>query len=271
MNIISQASFAQFSPSISTIETARPQSSLTMRVERESDTASLRSQDTLRPVFGVSKTSSTRGSYVDSERDSIAENQNADIARKKEEQQAQIESKQIKELSARDREVRAHEQAHAAVGGQYAGAPRYQFQRGPNGVSYAVGGEVSIDVAPAATAEETIRKMQIVRAAALAPAEPSAQDRRVAAQASATLAQAQAELAAETREEQRTEREPESDEADTASSFSSSGTSSDPASEANETASSNNLVNATVFESLSTSLRAASGENYSGRIISYRV
>ena len=107
------------------------------------------------------------------------------------------EQEQIKELAARDREVRAHEQAHAAVGGQYAGAPRYEFERGPDGVRYAVGGEVSIDVSKAATPEETLRKAQIVRRAAMAPAEPSAQDRAVAAQASRLEAEAIRELAIE--------------------------------------------------------------------------
>ncbi len=109
--------------------------------------------------------------------------------------------REITQLAARDREVRAHEQAHAAVGGQYAGAPRYEYQRGPDGINYAVGGEVSIDVSPAASPEQTIQKMQIVRRAALAPAEPSAQDRRVAAQASQNEAQARADLAVERSEE----------------------------------------------------------------------
>lgn len=113
----------------------------------------------------------------------------------------QQEQQEIQQLSARDQEVRAHEQAHAAVGGQYAGAPRYEYQRGPDGVRYAVGGEVSIDVSRAATAAETIQKMQTVRRAALAPAEPSPQDRRVASQASATEAEARQELAIETQEQ----------------------------------------------------------------------
>lgn len=121
--------------------------------------------------------------------------QASDAQKRVEAQQELQEQDLIRELSNRDREVRAHEQAHAAVGGQYAGAPTYQFQRGPDGVNYAVGGEVRIDISPAATPEETIRKMQVVRAAALAPLEPSPQDRSVAAQAAAQLAQAQAELA----------------------------------------------------------------------------
>ncbi|MEL7113186.1 MAG: putative metalloprotease CJM1_0395 family protein [Pseudomonadota bacterium] len=107
-----------------------------------------------------------------------------------EEEQAQVD-----ELKARDREVRAHEQAHAAVGGQYAGAPSYTFQTGPDNQRYAVGGEVAIDVSPVeGDPEATIDKMSVVIAAALAPAEPSPQDRKVAALAQSQLAQAMAEL-----------------------------------------------------------------------------
>ena len=113
----------------------------------------------------------------------------------------------ISQLAARDREVRAHEQAHAAVGGQYAGSPTYSFQRGPDGVRYAVGGEVSIDTGKAATPEETIRKAQVVRQAALAPAEPSPQDRRVAAEASQIQAEAVQELRTQQVEEQKQERD----------------------------------------------------------------
>lgn len=113
----------------------------------------------------------------------------------------------ISQLAARDREVRTHEQAHAAVGGQYAGSPTYSFQRGPDGVRYAVGGEVSIDTGKAATPEETIRKAQVVRQAALAPAEPSPQDRRVAAEASQIQAEAVQELRTQQVEEQKQERD----------------------------------------------------------------
>ena len=82
------------------------------------------------------------------------------------------EQAQIQQLKRRDTEVRNHEQAHAAVGGQYAGAPTYTYQQGPDGNRYAVGGEVSIDVSPVSgDPEATIQKMQTVRAAALAPAE----------------------------------------------------------------------------------------------------
>ena len=56
------------------------------------------------------------------------------------------ELKQVQELKTRDREVRAHEAAHLAAAGSLAiGGASYSYQRGPDGVQYAVGGEVSID------------------------------------------------------------------------------------------------------------------------------
>lgn len=100
----------------------------------------------------------------------------------------------VQELKDRDREVRVHEQAHAAVGGQYAGAPSYEYESGPDGKRYAVGGEVSIDVSEEKEPEDTVQKMQIVRAAALAPAEPSSQDLKVAAEASQKEQQARMQI-----------------------------------------------------------------------------
>ena len=112
------------------------------------------------------------------------------------------EQQQVEELRARDREVRQHEQAHKAAAGQYAtSGPTYSFQQGPDGRRYAVGGEVGIDTSEAETPEATIRKMQQVRRAALAPAEPSAQDRRVASQASQSATAARAELSEQRRAE----------------------------------------------------------------------
>ena len=115
--------------------------------------------------------------------------------------QEQLIQQQVAKLSSRDREVRAHEQAHSAVGGNYAGGPTYIFKRGPDGRTYAVGGEVSIDVSAIANdPAATLRKMEQVARAALAPAEPSGQDRRVAAQAQVLAAQARIELAAQQRD-----------------------------------------------------------------------
>ncbi|MFO8142967.1 MAG: putative metalloprotease CJM1_0395 family protein [Marinobacter sp.] len=115
----------------------------------------------------------------------------------------QAQLKELTELKARDQEVRAHEAAHQAVGGQYAGAMSFTYQRGPDGAQYAVGGEVPIDVSRVAgDPQATIEKMRVVGAAAMAPAQPSAQDRAVAAQAMQTLLQAQSEMAVGDRDQQ---------------------------------------------------------------------
>src|SRR5690554_3974533 len=105
------------------------------------------------------------------------------------------DQKELIELRRHDTEVRAHEAAHKAAGGQYASAASFQYQTGPDGKQYAVGGEVSIDSSPVSgKPQATIQKMQVVRRAALAPANPSGQDRRVAASAAATEAKAREQL-----------------------------------------------------------------------------
>lgn len=112
------------------------------------------------------------------------------------------EAEEIRKLQARDREVRAHEAAHSAAGGAYAGSPSYTFERGPDGQTYAVGGEVSIDVSPiSGDPQATMQKAQQVRAAALAPAEPSGQDMKVAQRAQSMAAKARMELSDEMSEE----------------------------------------------------------------------
>src|SRR3989339_504970 len=98
------------------------------------------------------------------------------------------DKKQVDELKKTDKKVRANEQAHmAAGGGVVRGGPSYSYQKGPDGRSYAVGGEVSIDTSKEKTPQQTITKMQRVKAAALAPGDPSAQDRSAASQARAEL------------------------------------------------------------------------------------
>ncbi len=100
------------------------------------------------------------------------------------------------EALARDREVRAHEQAHlAALGGAAASGVIYETITGPGGESIAVGGRIAVDLAevpgdPAAT----LRKARQVIAAAYAPGDPSAADQRVAARAYDLLRRASAEL-----------------------------------------------------------------------------
>lgn len=117
--------------------------------------------------------------------------------------QEDTDEKLLQELKARDQEVRNHEQAHKAMGGQHAGAASYTFQQGPDGNRYAVGGEVPIDMSEVADdPQATLEKMQQIERAALAPNEPSAQDRQVAAQAGQKAAQALNEIAQEKLEQQ---------------------------------------------------------------------
>jgi hypothetical protein len=101
------------------------------------------------------------------------------------------EDKQVvSRLSARDTAVRAHEAAHQAAASGLGGAASFTYQAGPDGRNYAVGGEVPVSLRPGRTPEETIANAQTVRSAALAPADPSAQDLAVAAQATQMEAEA---------------------------------------------------------------------------------
>lgn len=102
----------------------------------------------------------------------------------------------VDELKQTDRKVRQHEMAHmAAGGGMITSGASYTYERGPDGQSYAVAGEVGIDTSPGKTPQETIERARRIRAAAMAPADPSGQDRAVAAQAAQMEQQARAELA----------------------------------------------------------------------------
>lgn len=104
----------------------------------------------------------------------------------------------IQELKSRDQAVRAHELAHLAAAGQFArGGAQFEYRVGPDGKRYAVGGEVSIDSSRESDPQQTLEKAEAIRQAALAPADPSSQDRRVAMQATAMAAQARVEIARE--------------------------------------------------------------------------
>ena len=103
---------------------------------------------------------------------------------------------ELQELKNRDRAVRAHEAAHlGSAGGLANGGASYTYTRGSDGQLYATGGEVSIDLSPGRTPEETASRARQIERAALAPADPSAQDYRVAARARAMAAEAELEIA----------------------------------------------------------------------------
>ena len=126
------------------------------------------------------------------------------------------EQAQVHKLQQRDREVRAHEQAHVAAGGRYVrSGASFEYEKGPDGRQYAVGGEVSIDAGSVpGDPRASITKAQTVKRAALAPAKPSAQDRRVAAKASQAETKARAELAEMNREQAELAREQQAQKAE---------------------------------------------------------
>ncbi len=101
---------------------------------------------------------------------------------------------EVSRLKATEEKVKAHEAAHKSSGGTMTGPVSYSYTRGPDGKNYITGGEVPIRVTSGKTPEETASRMQQVIQAALAPADPSPQDRAVAAQASTMQQQARMEM-----------------------------------------------------------------------------
>ncbi len=117
---------------------------------------------------------------------------------------SEAELLEVEQLKRRDAEVKAHEQAHiSAAGNLVQGGASFDYETGPDGKRYAVGGEVSIDTSTVAgDPQATLMKAQKIRRAASAPADPSAQDRSVAAEASRIEAQARSEITQQAREKQ---------------------------------------------------------------------
>jgi hypothetical protein len=108
---------------------------------------------------------------------------------------------QVAKLQARDREVRAHEAAHAAVAGSFANGIEYTYQMGPDGKMYAVGGKTKISIPAGLTPEQELAAARQLRAAANAPGDPSAQDLAVSAKASQAEAEATLKIAEQRRQE----------------------------------------------------------------------
>ncbi|MBR2207418.1 MAG: hypothetical protein IJ859_01260 [Synergistaceae bacterium] len=129
-----------------------------------------------------------------------AETERREEAKKEDEAEDQKEA-QEKELENIQREVVAHEAAHQAAAGELGGGVSYSYTEGPDGKSYITGGEVPIKLKEGRTPEETLRNMQQVQRAANAPADPSGQDRQVAAKAAAIASKARQEIINENSEE----------------------------------------------------------------------
>jgi hypothetical protein len=98
--------------------------------------------------------------------------------------QQACEQQEVQRLKRRDREVRQHEQTHAAALGPYAGAIRYKYKAGPDGRMYAVGGSIQVRMnfggsSPAARYHRAAR----IRRAAMGVGAPSSADVAVAVSA----------------------------------------------------------------------------------------
>ncbi|MCL1890185.1 MAG: hypothetical protein FWF99_06790 [Desulfovibrionaceae bacterium] len=98
----------------------------------------------------------------------------------------------LERLQARDLLVRGHESAHIlAAGGQATGPARYDYQTGPDGRQYAIGGSVDISIVSSpASDEEAAIQAETARRAATANGEMSLADMRVATRAAELSARA---------------------------------------------------------------------------------
>ncbi len=147
---------------------------------------------------------------------SSVRNNNADQSISSGQELSEREQQQLQDLKRRDTQVKAHEQAHLSAAGNLAkGGASFDYETGPDGKRYAVGGEVNIDTSQVSDdPQANLKKAQQIRRAATAPVDPSAQDRSVASEASRMAAQARVELSTQTREKQTqyaTEHTPEAD------------------------------------------------------------
>lgn len=126
--------------------------------------------------------------------DAIANNTNPYSQKPKELDEK--EKAELERLKERDKEVKKHEEAHKrASGGLLTVGPTYEYKVGPDGKKYAVSGDVQIDIAEVkGNPEATLQKAQQIKRAALAPEQPSPQDKRIAAKAVEMELQAKQEL-----------------------------------------------------------------------------
>jgi|GEM_PF-3131755 hypothetical protein len=101
--------------------------------------------------------------------------ENTSPKKRTESELSEADRQKVNALKQTDRRVRAHEMAHVAAGGSLVkSGANFNYETGPDGQRYAVGGEVAIDASPGRSPDETIDKATRIKAAALAPAEPVA-------------------------------------------------------------------------------------------------
>lgn len=138
---------------------------------------------------------SGNGTRDESEDDKATRDDPTKVSLNPEQDLSQEEQEQLDQMKETDRKVRAHEAAHMAAGGGYTSPASFEYDTGPDGQQYAIGGEVQIDSSPVpGDPQATIAKMDVVIRAALAPSDPSPQDRAVATEAQQKKMEALAEL-----------------------------------------------------------------------------
>lgn len=94
------------------------------------------------------------------------------------------EAQILNELQAADAGTRAHEHQHfKAAGGLASGLPEFQYEVGPDGQLYAVGGYVNVSTTPTSDPEKAARDAAGLSMAASAPGDASAQDMKAAKKA----------------------------------------------------------------------------------------
>jgi len=144
----------------------------------------------------MSDSARNKGSETEQQQTTAKNDTSNGLQERQERRQELEEQATIRELATTDRRVRAHEQAHSSAGGTHAGTPSFIYKTGPNGVRYAVAGEVPVDLSIVpGDPQATLLKAEQVARAALAPVDPSSTDRRVAASAQAVASRARFEIA----------------------------------------------------------------------------
>ncbi len=102
----------------------------------------------------------------------------------------------VSDMERIDRRVRSTEQAKfVALGPHSRGGVTFEYEQGPNGQQYAVDGKVPINSSPSTTPEQTIRKADTIRRAAMNYGKLSKNDRKQAAIAEQLAHEARAQMA----------------------------------------------------------------------------
>ncbi len=147
------------------------------------------------PGHGLDDDDHLHGEHSDEHHDDDDDHEPGTSKQLKNEELSRKEQQAVRELQVRDRQVRAHEQAHVAASGRIAvSAPHYEFETGPDGRQYVVGGSVNYNMPASGSAEDKLLLAQQLRRMAMAPADPSPKDRATAAKATGKEARARQEI-----------------------------------------------------------------------------